>query len=221
VRRRIAAIAAITLFVAATGPGAGAGGGTEKVAFTAADQAAARAAVLVRADLGTLGTWTGGHVKPSLSPSPSCPGYSPDAGDLVLTGDSATKWESSEGLQFASEAQVLRTAAMVARDWRRTVLPSGVLACLRSQTVKALGVHGSVVSVRRLAVPRIAAYAAGFRIVFNVPTKSGTARMMVDSLLVGRSRTEISLTTTSPYAAAGPVFAAELRLARILAGRAR
>jgi hypothetical protein len=46
-------------------------------------------------------------------------------------------------------------------------------------------------------------------------------RLLVDLALVGRGRIEVMLTTTAPYAARGPVKAAEVRLARILVGRIR
>jgi hypothetical protein len=45
-------------------------------------------------------------------------------------------------------------------------------------------------------------------------------KVMIDFALVGVDRTEITLITTAPYAAASVVGPAEQRLAQVLAGRA-
>jgi hypothetical protein len=44
---------------------------------------------------------------------------------------------------------------------------------------------------------------------------------MIDTLLVGRGRTEATVTTTAPYAARAAITAAELRLGKLLASRIR
>jgi hypothetical protein len=46
-------------------------------------------------------------------------------------------------------------------------------------------------------------------------------RLFVDLVLVGRGRTEITLTTTAPLVASSAIRAAEIRLARLLASRVR
>jgi hypothetical protein len=43
--------------------------------------------------------------------------------------------------------------------------------------------------------------------------------MLLDLVLVGRDRTEITLTTVAPYAARAPIKAAEERLARLVVSR--
>ena len=45
--------------------------------------------------------------------------------------------------------------------------------------------------------------------------------MLVDLLLVGRGRTEVTLTTVAPYDARAPIKSAEERLARLLVSRIR
>src|SRR5262245_48370843 len=69
------------------------------VSFTASDLAAARAAVLHRADLGTAGGWTGGAKKPNLKTTLSCPGYAPKQSDLILTGAAEADYHHS-GLEL-------------------------------------------------------------------------------------------------------------------------
>lgn len=55
----------------------------------------------------------------------------------------------------------------------------------------------------------------------DVKTSTATIPVMVDVVLVGRGRTEITLATTAPLVAQSVVSAAELRLARLLASRIR
>ena len=191
----------------------------EKVQLTAAGQAAARAAVLTRADIGTAGGWTGGATKPDLSSTLPCANFRPKQSDLVLIGAAASTWKHA-GLEFQSEAQVLRTPGMVRLDWQRTVLAPNVLPCLRSVFSKQAG-SGRLVSLRRLAFPQIAEYTRAFRGLLDVPASGTTVRVMVDMVLAGRGRTEITLMSFAPFAAEQAVRAAEVRLARVLVARVR
>jgi len=195
-------------------------GNRQKIRFNAADQAAARAAVLRKSDLGSGTGWRGGARKPDLSATESCPNYSPKQSDLVLTGAAETQF-SLGTLVFDSEAQVLETARMVRLDWRRSVLAPGVLSCLRSTMSKSTPPGTRVLSIQKLAFPRVAQYTAAFRLVIDVRSSRATVRLLVDVALVGRGRTEIILTTSAPLAARVSVKAAEIRLARILVARIR
>jgi hypothetical protein len=105
---------------------AGVGGASadrEKVHLTAAGQAAARAVVVRRGDLGTAGQWTGGARKPDLSSTMPCAGYQPKQSDLVLIGAAKTVWKST-GIQFDSEAQACKKSD---RQHRRVPLRARVL----------------------------------------------------------------------------------------------
>jgi hypothetical protein len=124
-RTVFAAVLAVALVPVAT---ASSPPNKEQVRFTKADQAAARAAVVRKADLGS--GWGGGATKPDTSSKMSCPGYEPKQSDLVLTGAAQTVWGRS-GVQLQSIAQVLKSPAMVARDWQRTVVDPRALGCLR------------------------------------------------------------------------------------------
>ena len=110
--------------------------GKEKIRFDAADQAAARAAVLGRSELGP--GWSGGRRKPDLSPAPNCPNYHAKQSDLVLTGAAESEFRR-DGFDVDSEVQVLRTAGMVTLDWRRSVITPGAFPCLRRLVAKARG----------------------------------------------------------------------------------
>lgn len=193
----------------------------ERVRFTAAGQAAARAAVLERADLGPLPGWTGGATKPSPPGTPPCPTYRPKQSDLVLTGSAETQWKRP-GLEIQSDAQVLATPKMVLLDWQRTVVAPQMLPCMRSALAKKFS-SGTTrfVSANWIAFPRLATYTRALRVVLDVANPGGTVPVVLDTVLVGRGRTEVTLATTAPLVAATAVRVAEIRLARLLVNRIR
>ena len=203
--------------VAALALAAGAGADDWQIKRTAAGNAEARAAVVARADLGSSAAWQGGSKKPDLSSTPPCPGWEPKQSDLVVIGAAETSWKTT-GLQIDSHASVLRTPAMVRLDWQRTVATPRMMPCLRTALSKEIGASGRLVSIRRVKVPRLASYTVLIRVVVDVPVSGTTARVMVDTLLIGRGRTEATMTISAPYAARTVVAAAELRLGRLIAG---
>jgi hypothetical protein len=191
----------------------------EQIRFNAVDQAAARAAVLRRVDLGSAG-WVGGATKPDLSSTMRCSGYEPRQSDLVLTGAAEADFRRT-GLDVRSVAQVLKTRSMVARDWRRTVVDPRALACLRHTVAAQLRANQRLVSFRKIAFPRLARYAAAYRSLIAVQAQGRSVLVAVDVVVVGRSRTELTLTVAVPAAARASISQAEVRLARLLLARAR
>jgi hypothetical protein len=109
---------------------------------------------------------------------------------------------------------------MVALDWRRSVLAPGAVTCLRHTIGKGLGSNAKVVSFRKLPFP-LATYAALFRGVISVSSQGTTVRVLTDLVLVGRSRTELTLTIVGPVSAKSALSAAERRLASALIARTR
>ena len=213
----LALVAGLGLLAAA----AAAAGSTPPRRYTAADQALARSLVLRQSDLGSASLWPGGMKKPDTSAAPSCPGYHPDESDLPITGDAESAYSNqAAGVEYDSEAQILQTAKMVQLDWQRSVQP-GLIPCLRSTLKKGLSSSETLVSVRRISVPKISTFTAEYRIVFDVhrTTAPKTVPLMTDILFLGRDRAEITLTTTAPYVERAPVEQSELRLARILVAR--
>ena len=204
--------------LAALAAAARAGGGKEQIRLNAKDQAHARRAVLKRADLGTAAGWTGGAKKPDLSSTPPCADFHPKQSDLVVTGAAETDWKHP-GLEIDSEAQVLQTARMVRLDWQRSVVSAKLLPCLRQAFEKEAGANAKVVSVRKVSFPHLGTYTALFRVLVDVTSGGSTVRIRSDAVLIGRSRTELTLTVTSPESAAAGVFPAEVQIARLLAGR--
>jgi hypothetical protein len=189
--------------------------------YTAADQAVAHSIVLTQSDVGSA--WKGGAKKVDTSAPPTCPNFDPKQSDLLVTGDAESMFsDDAAGVQYDSEAQVLQTAHMVQLDWQRSIPQPGLLPCLHTILAKSLPADERIVSVTRVSIPKLATYSAEIRVVIDVHSKTAPkdVLVMLDEVLVGRNRTEITLSTAAPYAARGPVEQSELRLAKLLVSRA-
>ena len=191
-----------------------------RISFTTADLAAARAAVLHRADLGNAGGWTGGTRKPDLSSTMNCPGYAPKQSDLVVTGAAEAAYHHA-GLELQSEAQVMKTRGMVALDWRRTVTSPKAFSCVRTMLAKSLPAGERLVSFRKQPFARLTPYTAAYRALVEVSASGQHVLVVADIVLVGKSRTELTLSVEAPAAARSSLPAAELRLAKTLLARVR
>jgi hypothetical protein len=77
------------------------------------------------------------------------------------------------------------------------------------------------VSFDAVTFPKIAQHSAAFRGLVDVATGAKTVRVLVDVVVVGAGRVELTLITTAPYSARAPVQTAEMRLAQLLAARAQ
>ena len=212
--RRLLALLLVALAVPAFAAAAAAD--KEKVHVTAEGQAAARAALPRPADFGT--GWTSKTYKPSLDGGFSCGSFDPKQSDLVRNGAAGVRF-THPGLEVDTETQVLQTPHMVTLDWQRTVLPPQVLPCMRSSVAKSLPAGATIVSVKRTGFPHVATYSNAFRILLDLTSSGQTVHMFVDIAVFGRGRTEITMTTTAPLAAAAVVRASEVRLARLLTAR--
>jgi hypothetical protein len=192
----------------------------EQIKLTKTGQRAAKAAVVRRTDLAVPRSWKGATKRPTLGWATSCPGFRPKQHDLVVVGAAEHVWRQG-ATEHDSEAQVLRTRRMVLADWKRTVRRPQVLRCLSHNVRTSLTASERLSYVTRLPLPRIAALARLYRTVITVHTKTGKTAVVVDAMLIGVRRTEITLTTTALYSQRKAVTRAEIRLARILARRAR
>jgi hypothetical protein len=192
-------------------------GGKEQVHLTKADQAAATRVVARRADLGTA-QWQGGLRKPDLLPL-TCANFHPKQSDLVLTGAAESDWEY-QGLRNQTVAQVLRTKAMVAADWRRTVVAPAAIPCLRTQLLKQLGSGVTFVSFRRIIFPPVATNARAYVLLLDVKTTTGKARVAVEVVLIAKGRTEVTIVSTAPNAVQTVIAQGDAQLARTLLARA-
>lgn len=193
--------------------------GRQQIHLTSADNAAARHVLLRKADFGGVPGWSGGTKKPDLSSSgPRCANFHPKYSDIVLTGVAESEFHNA-GIYIDDEVQVLETAPMVKLDWQRSVRAPGLLPCLRTYLAKSAPANATIRGIQAFAFPRVAQYTAAFRLVFDVKTGGNTASMLVDLVLVGRGRTEVTLTTVAPYEARAVMKSAEAKLAHILVSR--
>jgi hypothetical protein len=189
----------------------------EKIALTAAGNKLARAEVLHRGDVGA--GWSGGFRKPHLPATLPC-SYRPKQSDLVVVGAAEGIWQKT-AFVVDSQAQVLKTAAMVQKDWRRTVLDPQVAPCLRRGLVKGLGAGQKLVSFGRVAFPHIAPLTRAYRAVVKVKTAEGSIPVEIDIVAIGVGRNELNLTISGPKAAGASLKHIETRMARLVARRAR
>jgi hypothetical protein len=217
-RARTALLAGALACLAALAAAGSASADRIKVALQDRDQALARSIALKRADIGVGSPWKGGATKPDLSNDLGCKSYDPKQSDLVVTGAAASSLEGP-GLKLESHVQILKTPRMVQLDWQRTVTAAPVLPCLRAQAPNTPQVK--LVSLGPVDFPAVARNTICLRAVLDVTTTaSGTVRVMVDTVAIGKGRTEITLTTTTRWSVRAAVRPLEVRLARLLASRA-
>jgi len=215
-RIRVAtAIAALTLVATTT---ASAGKNAYTLHATTADQAAAHAITLTTLDLGS--GWTSHAKQPDLTIDPPCAYYHHKVSDLRVTGAGAISFDQSR-VSVESKAMVMQTAKMVALDWGRSFPLATWLRCEREQLGKAAFGTARFLSLKRLQMPKLGDFSAGFRVRLDVKTAQGTVATVIDLLEIGRGRTEVELATTMPLADVPALYPNELVWARTLAGRAR
>jgi hypothetical protein len=189
------------------------------VLFDPADQAAAKAAVLRASDLGP--GWKGGLTKAEVDGADGCPGFKPKQADLVVTGLAESEFKHRPGaLTITSQAQVLKTKAMVRLDWERTVAHPSVLGCMRRAFADTGDRSIRFVSANRISFPRIGSRSARYRVVMNYAVGEDTVPMLFDFVAVEAGRTELSLSLIAPLKDRRAADTAEARLARILVQRA-
>lgn len=183
----------------------------QPIRFNASDQAAAKAVTLKAADLGP--GWKGGVKKPNLTPDNTC---AMKVSDLVLTGAAKSEFKG-QGATITSESEVLQSAALVAADWQRSVGNAAFMACTRRELLKLD--EAKVVSFKKIAFPKLTRYAVRYRTVADYGETGSSVRVLVDLILLGQGRTEISLIVSTRYADRADADLAERNLALILVSR--
>jgi hypothetical protein len=214
---RLLVLGAFSLFVGLAIPASASNPNRETVRINAADQAGAASALLKRADLYPGFNWRGGRVRPDSSPNPTCPNYHPDLSVFVVTGDAASRW-ADEPYEVYSEAEVLQSEEMVRREWKAQIATPAAVPCIRSSFAKRIAAAGNTfISFKRIPLPRIATYSAGFRTVAVV----NGLRVVADSAALGTGRVEIVVSVGAVVSQRQFVASETKRLARILVRRAK
>jgi len=181
--------------------------------LTKADNARARAMLVKRTDLPAgfrpqLSTGADPHVDCSASVSES---------DLTLTGD-AEGQQLALGVTFVSSAaRIYESVADASVSWRRSTSTAGI-TCATQVLRREFAKQGvSLVSLRKVAFPRVAERSVAYRVELSAMTAQGTAPVFVDIVALQRSRSQATVIVGS--ALVPPQRAEELRLARIVAKR--
>ncbi|HXY85435.1 MAG TPA: hypothetical protein VEH52_08115 [Gaiellaceae bacterium] len=197
-----------------------AGSGSYQIRYNADDQAAARAALLRRADLKPSSGWSGGQqkvTKDNLEPV-TCANLHPSVSDLVITGAAGAEWWNGP-LDLTSLAVVFRTTRMEVSDWQRTTTPPAAVSCLETSIANGLGPGGKLQSFEKISFPKVAPRTLVFRLLAQTRSQGLTVPLTLYVVALARGRTEITLLTSG--LAGTPTKDAVARLARILAARAR
>ena len=156
--------------------------------FTKADEALAARIVQHAVAKG----WTGGAVKPDLTPNPLvCPGfYAPRESDLVITGAKESDYTyKTTGQELDTYADVFQSAAMVESDWRRSADKAAFFRCLRAKAPSILGPGSKIVSLVQLTLPRLGTHSFAYRLVFE----NKGSQIVIDSVNIARGRIEVEI----------------------------
>lgn len=181
--------------------------------FTKADNARARAMLVKRTDLPT-----GFRLQLSAAPDPhvGC-SASVSESDLTITGD-AEGPQLALGVVFVSSAaRIYESVADASASWRRSTSAAGT-KCATQLLRREFAKQGvGLVSLRKIAFPRVSERSVAYRVELSAMTSQGTAPVYVDIVALLRSRGQATVIVGS--AVVPPQRAEELRLARIVARR--
>ena len=200
-------LASLVAFVSAAAALAANGGPLKRV--TRADQARARATVLRRTDFQTPVI----PMKPNGASDTTCAAL--DQSDLVLTGEAASQFASTQGARYritGSAARVYATGSQSVKAWRRTT-SAAALACYRADPALQTLPGAKLVSVKRIAFPQVAPSTYALRAVVDVQGLRSSSDVV--GLRNGRAQVAlVFLGLPDPYPRAE-----EVRLARLTATR--
>jgi hypothetical protein len=195
-------------------------GGSPQIEYTAAGQAAARAAVVHQSDLSA--GWRGYYQRPSsaeLHPN-NCEGFSPDRSDLVVEGAETSTWTNGKFplSAISSKAIVFKTPAMARLDWQRTQQPHAAVACDASAFAAGLAATfpGKLVSYTKVSFPQVAPRTTAIRFVYELKSKP-VVSLVCYAVYGDVGRTEIWL--ADAQVEGSPKIADLPRLARLLVER--
>jgi len=189
-----------------------------QVRIVPADQTRAKGIVLRLADLGP--GWTGGPQQATLSDEicPGYPAYHPKQSDLVVTGGAYSVFNSS-GAYVDDQVVFLRTARMVALDWKRSIGSPSLIGCLRSSIGDFAGTSAKVLSVTRTSFPPLGRHSAAFRAVLQQHAAGAAKRFILDFVAVVQGRAELSISQITPYGRRATAQALEVKVAKTLLRR--
>jgi len=206
--RRTVILGFVLAFVA-SGAALAAKGDPQK-RITPADQARAKAMLVRPADV------PGARVLPA-GPDTDFYCKALDESDLTLTGEAEGPQLSLGASLVGSGAQVYESRADADASWRRSTGAAGV-RCAATTVRREFAKQGArLVSLRKVAFPRVAGRTVVFRATLSTTTAQGDIPVYVDVIALMHSRAHASVLVGSALVV--PPRAEELRLARLVAKR--
>jgi hypothetical protein len=188
-----------------------------KLERNAADQALAEKAIIHLTDFAPGSGWTIALTGSSGNlHDPACTGPAFSDEGRVLTGKASSSFRAT-GLQVWSSAEVMKTEAMARTDADKTT-SSAVVPCITALLRKGLPSQAHLVSVKRLAFPRVGDWSDAYRALVDVTVNRTKLRMQVDMILVLRSRVEITLMQMAPFVISAQAKEGEVRMVQHLVG---
>lgn len=203
-------LACVVLALVAPGLALGARGDPQNKP-DAADQARAKAMLLRKSDLpGFTRSGSG-----SDSPSGYCTAL--DESDLTVTAQARSPSFTAGATFVSSESSVYESVADASASWRRGTSAAGQ-RCLRTLVGKEFAKQNvRLVSLRKTPFPHVARRTALYRVVLSGAAQGIPVKVVVDVIALSTSRAQAFVYLGAAFAA--PARGAELRLARLVAGR--
>jgi hypothetical protein len=192
-----------------------------KVRLNAADQARAKAALLVQGDLG-MG-WRGGQsATPSSLKAPICPALRPDYSKMTLTGHAESVFDNvNGGVQVVSDVEVWKTAKQ-AENHMNALLTPKLPACIKYSFLKSPGGSKLILfKVKATKLGKFADVSVSYRAPVGYKVRGRTVIVTSDFVFLRKGRTEVYVNVTGPSTDDDQLTALESRIARTLANRIR
>ena len=192
-----------------------------KVRLNPADQARAKAALLVQSDLGQ--GWMGGAAStPSSLKAPICPSLRPDYSKFTLTGHAESLFNNGNGgIQVVSDVEVWKTVKQAEQHLDALLKPK-LPTCIKYSLLKSVaGTKVILFPVKVRNLGKFADVSVSYRAPIGYKIGGKTVPVTSDFVFVRKGRTEIYINVTAPSSAEDQLTAFETRLARTLAGRVR
>jgi hypothetical protein len=191
-----------------------------KVAYNAADQKRARAALLKQSDLGAA--WADrSTATPSSLKAPVCPSLRPDYSKLTITGHAESVFDNGNGgIQVVSDVEVWKTAKQ-AKQHMKALLQPKLPTCIRYALQKSLGSAAILLPVKATKLGKFAEVSVSFRAPIGFKSGGKVQTVLSDLVLLRKGRTEIYINVIAPSSAEKQLTAFETRLAQTLVKRVR
>ena len=189
--------------------------------INAADQAAAKAALLTRADLGS--GWSGGEMTPTSLKSPRCPTLQPSFHDLTLTGHAEASFRlGTSGWQIDTDVTILKTKKQVAAQYQRLMKPA-LAGCVRYDLLKTTGAdpNATLGPGEKVNFPKLATVALMFRVPIGYKVGKQTINFVDDTIFLSKGRTQFWLNFLAPASDSATLELREQEIAKTLLNRVR